>query len=215
MSIKLSTVITSAAKWLIKVNVEASVTVGRVPENKDPGPSRAEAVGFMAQPRAIGDDHDGVGWEATHKPADVLPSHLRLGSRPGVGSTITRAARFFDFGIGARVAKRLCNNSVGDVRGWGAGPRTLPNVPDGVQKSHNEDSLVEVGARDMREGEEKEREGSVKDSGEEIRVGGANLLENDNGLANGRTTCRENVADIVAVGIVSGITKVTRMLTRV
>jgi hypothetical protein len=205
LSIKLSTVITSAAKWLIKVNVEASVTVGRVPENKDPGPSRAEAVGFMAQPRAIGDDHDGVGWQATHKPADVLPSHLRLGSRPGVGSTITRAARFL----------RLCNNSVGDVRGWGAGPRTLPNVPNGVQKSHNEDSLVEVGARDIREGEEKEREGSVKDSGEEIRVGGANLLENDNGLANGRTTCRENVADIVAVGIVSGITKVTRMLTRV
>ena len=41
MSIKLGTVITSAAKWLIKVNVEASVTVGRVPENKDPGPSKS------------------------------------------------------------------------------------------------------------------------------------------------------------------------------
>ena len=66
MSIKLGAVIASAAKWLIKVNVEAIVTVGRVPEDKDSGSSRAKAVrgGFMAQPRAIGDDHDGVGWEA-------------------------------------------------------------------------------------------------------------------------------------------------------
>ena len=113
------------------------------------------------------------------------------------------------------MAKRLCNNSVGDVRGWGAGPRTLPNVPNGVQKSHNEDSLVEVGARDMREGEEKEREGSVEDSGEEVRVGGANLLENYNGLANGRATCGKDVADVVAVGVVCGITQVTWMLTGV
>ena len=115
MSIKLGAVIASAAKWLIKVNVKAIVTVGRVPEDKDSGSSRAEAVGFMAQPGAIGDDHDGVGWEATHKSADVLPSDFRLGSRPGVGRAIKGAVGFFDFGIGAGVAKRLCYNSVDEV----------------------------------------------------------------------------------------------------
>ena len=115
MGIKLGTVIACPAKWLVEVNVEASATVGRVPEDKDPGPSRAEAVGFMAQPGAIGDDHAGVGWEATHKSADVLPSDFRLGSRPGVGRAIKGAVGFFDFGIGAGVAKRLCYNSVGEV----------------------------------------------------------------------------------------------------
>lgn len=215
MSIKLGAVVAGAAKWLIKVDVEAIVTVGRVPEDKDSGSSRAKAVGFMAQPRAIGDDHDGVGWEAAHKPADVFPGNFRLGSGTGVGSAIKRAARFFDFGVGARVTERLCNNSVGEVRRGGAGPRTLPNVPNRVQKSHNEDSLVEIGAGDMREGEEKEREGSVEDSGEEVRVGGADLLENDNGLANGRATCGKDVADVVAVGVVGGITQVTGMLTGV
>ena len=44
MGIKLGTVIACPAKWM----VEVSATVGRVPEDKDPGPSRAEAVGFMA-----------------------------------------------------------------------------------------------------------------------------------------------------------------------
>ena len=86
-----------------------------------------------------------MGWEAAHKPADVLPSNLRLGSGPGVGSAIKGAARFFDLGIGARVTERLRNNRVGEVGRRCAGPRTLSNVTNRVQKSHNEDSLVEVG----------------------------------------------------------------------
>ena len=40
-------------------------------------------------------------------------------------------------------------------------------------------------------------------------------MENNNGLANGRATSGEYVADVVAVGVVSGITEVAWMLTGV
>ena len=40
-------------------------------------------------------------------------------------------------------------------------------------------------------------------------------MENKNGLANGRATSGEYVADVVAVGVVRGFTEVARMLTGV